>query len=93
MISWRRTLPKNTTDTIAFIFSLFGINAIFFFEFFFMLARTVPLYEGNSGVKYYFHMCMGIYIYLNALSSFWKTVTTDASVRGIMLPSILKPGM
>ncbi|KAL4218637.1 protein-cysteine S-acyltransferase [Mactra antiquata] len=92
MTNWSRILPKNATDTFAFIFTLFGINVIFCFELFVMLPRTLTLYEDYSSLKYYFHMFMGLYIYFNALSSFWKTIVTDASVRGLLLPSILKPG-
>ncbi|XP_045178398.2 probable palmitoyltransferase ZDHHC24 [Mercenaria mercenaria] len=92
MRHWKRLLPKNATDTFAYIFTLFGINSIFYFELLYVLPKIVSEEENYSSLKWYFHVTCGCVIYCNALSSFWKIISTETSVRGLILPSILKPG-
>lgn len=92
MTNWKRLLPKNATDTFAYIFTLFAINAIFYFELLYVLPRYVSPEENEKPFLWYLHLTCGCIIYFNALSCFWKIISTDTSVRGLMLPVILKPG-
>lgn len=95
MTNWKRLLPKNPTDIGAFTFALFGINAIFYFEILYVLPSITEQYaeeEPYSPFRWYFHVICGSYIYFNTLSSFWKVISTETSVRGLVLPSILKQG-
>ena len=91
MVNYSRFLPKNTTDMFATIFTIMGINAIGFFELLYMVPKLASQPD-YSTTMWYFHIFAGIYIYINALSSFWKTIVTDATVRGVMLPTFTKEG-
>lgn len=91
-----RYLPKTGGDICAFIFLLFSIHSIGIFELFIVLpsiylsdAHATP--TGGFSL-YYFHVFMGIYIYLNVMINMYLIMTTNTSIRGKMLPSILRPG-
>lgn len=91
MSGFRRYLPKNTTDAIATVFTFCGINAIAYFEFLYMLPR-ISAEPDYPAVMWYFHMFCGWYIYVNALSAFWKTIVVDSTIRGHLLPTFTKEG-
>lgn len=92
MANFKHYLPKNNTDIMATIFTLVGIHAIGIFELLYMVPRIASQTSDYPIVLWYIHNFSGIYIYINALSSFWKTIVTDSTVRGVMLPTFTKEG-
>ena len=92
MPSLREILPKSRSDAFAFSFTLFGINAIYFFELKFILPWLMNEDNQYSDTKWYFHVFLGTFIYVNALGFFWKIISTETSTKGIILPILLKPG-
>ncbi|WAR31461.1 ZDH24-like protein [Mya arenaria] len=92
MSSFKRLLPKNGTDLAATVFTLFGINVIFWFEMLYVRNDIVEAYPDYPIGRLYFHLFCGWYIYLNALSAMWKTIVTDSSTRGMILPTYTRPG-
>ena len=91
-MEWKRLLPKSHIDKFSFFFTLFGLNAMFILEVFFVLPWIVSNHENYSSLLWYWHVSIACLLYINAMLSFWKTIATDSSVRNIMLPSVLKPG-
>lgn len=92
-MQWKRLLPKSNIDRFAFLFTLFGMTAMFLLEVFFVLPWIVSTHGNYSSFLWYFHVTMACLLYVNAHLSFWKTISTDPSVRSIMLPTVLKPGI
>ena len=91
-MEWKRILPKNRMDVFSFCFTLFGFHAMFILEVFYVLPWIVSKRENYSSFSWYFHVTMACLLYINTMLTFWKTISTDTSVRYIMLPSVLKPG-
>jgi len=92
----KRNIPKSTSDIFAFIFLLVSIHSIALFQLFYVLPTIYSNPEHGSTsdgfTLYYFHVAMGIFIYLNVILNLYKVMTTNTSIRGKMLPAILKPG-
>lgn len=93
MSNFKKYLPKNKTDWFATIFTFFGINAIGFFEFLYMLPRVASHTNDYPAFLWHIHLIAGWYIYINALLAFWKTIVTETTVRGVMLPTFTKEGI
>ena len=65
---------------------------MFILELFVVLPWIVSKEENYSFLLWFLHVSMGCLLYFNSLLTFWKTISTDPSIRNVMLPSILKPG-
>jgi palmitoyltransferase len=84
-------LPKTPTDWFAFLFLLFGVHSVVIFELFLVLPYV---YDGHhdSTAMYYFHTTAALFIYFNVISNMYMLMTTETGIRGVVLPSALKPG-
>ena len=91
-MQWKRLIPRDKLDRFSFCFSLFGMTSMLILELFVVLPWIVSKDENYSSFLWLFHVSMGCLLYFNSLFAFWKTISTDPSVRNVMLPSILKPG-
>lgn len=93
---FQRYLPKSTTDIFAFCFLLAAIHAIAFFELFVVLPSIYSskshAAENGEYSLYYFHVFMGLYIYTCVMINLYMVMTTNTSIRGKVLPSILRQG-
>ena len=89
-VLWRR-LPKTPTDWFAFLFLVFCIHGVLIFELFVVLPF---LYDGfhDSVVMYYTHIVSAVFIYINVMSNMALAIFTETGIRGLLLPSVLKPG-
>jgi len=92
MVNWQRVLPKTGTDIAATVFTFFGINLIFWFEILYVKSEILNDYPNYPSSLLYLHLFLGCLIYFNSLSSMLLTIITDASTRGMMLPTYTKPG-
>ncbi|XP_052219483.1 probable palmitoyltransferase ZDHHC24 [Dreissena polymorpha] len=92
MPDFKRYLPKNRMDSMATVFAFFGINLIAFFELLYVLPDIVETSPNYPASAKWAHLVCGWYIYLNALSSFWKVIATDPSIRGLILPTMTRTG-
>ena len=81
-------VPKSWNDRIAFMFMLCGVHSICLFE----LVVILPYIDADYSVTFLFHTVLGVIFYVNIMSSFILTITTDATSGSQILPSILKPG-
>lgn len=61
-------------------------------EILFILPWIVNQTPNYSETKWFLHVFVGTFIYLNCLACFWKIISTETSTKGIVLPSLLKPG-
>jgi palmitoyltransferase len=87
----RQRLPNNCTDWLAFLFFLIGLTSVLCFEMFVVLPFV---YDGHhdSTAMYWLHICAGLLIYFNAMANCAMLMVTDTGIRGVVLPSVLKPG-
>ena len=70
------------------MFSLFVVHVIPFFE----LLIILPYIDAHKRGTYWLHVAAGIFIYINVMTSFVWTITTDTSSGNEVLPTVLKPG-
>lgn len=89
-----RYLPRTWTDLCAFGFLLFAIHAIGLFE----LLHVLPIVYSTDAHKdesfpwVFMHKCSGFFIYINVMINIYKMLTTNTSIQGKVLPSILQQG-
>ena len=91
-VPWKQMRPKCKSDWFGCVFSMFGINAIYWYELLTVLPWVSKQSDSYSPLLYYIHMMSGTFLYVNAMWSFWKVISTDTSTVGVMLPVTLKPG-
>lgn len=91
-----RHLPRTGSDICAFSFLLFAVHSIGLFELFVVLpsiytseAHATP---GGGFSLYYFHVFMGLFIYFNVVLNLYMIITTNTSIKGKLLPSVLRQG-
>ncbi|RUS84952.1 hypothetical protein EGW08_007263, partial [Elysia chlorotica] len=88
--------PKSTSDRVAFLFLLFAIHSIAFFELFAVLPSIYSTHEhvASNGQfnLYFFHIFIGVFVYASVMINLKKIITTNTSTRGLVLPTQLKPG-
>ena len=84
--SWKRILPKDTTDWPAFVF----VNAAFISITYHELLHVLPTVDENSKFGYTFHLIVGLYFFVNIYGNFAKLIYTDSSTRGMLMPTNLK---
>ncbi|XP_076454517.1 putative palmitoyltransferase ZDHHC24 [Babylonia areolata] len=87
----RRRFPKTGTDWLAFLVLAAGVHAVLIFELFVVLPF---LYDGfhDSVVMYYTHIVAALFLYVNVVSNMALVMVTETGIRGMILPSGLKPG-
>lgn len=88
MISIDSYLPKTVQDTAAFLFLLFGVFTTFVFETTTVLPHVYP----NSLCWPVFHSVVGLYIVHGILGNLYFLMTTDSSIRNVLLPTTLLQG-
>lgn len=86
-----RRLPKTPTEWFAFCFLLCGVHGVLSFELFVVLQF---LYDGfhDSSFMYYTHIVAALFIYFNVIANLVLVMITETGIRGIVLPTVLKPG-
>lgn len=91
MSNLRKYLPKDKTECFAYVFTLAAITGIFLFEVFIVLPDIVSRHD----YSYRWQLCHKInafLLFINAISCFWKIISSETSSRGVVLPTIMKPG-
>lgn len=86
-----KRLPKTPTDWFAFLFVIVAVNSILIFELFVVLPFLYKDFVGFSLV-YYLHICAAIFLYFNTMGNMMMVILTETGTRGLLLPSVLKPG-
>lgn len=80
-------LPKSAIDTSCFLFLLFSITVTFAFE----VTTTVPYILSGSIYLQLAHSIVGCYFLHSILLSIYLIISTDTSIRGLILPTVLSP--
>ncbi|KAK2139836.1 hypothetical protein LSH36_1591g00012 [Paralvinella palmiformis] len=88
--SSKRFWPKKLSDWGAFIFVQSGIHLVGFYE----LLVILPYIDSDRSNTFWFHVCFGLCLYFNTISSFILVMRTDTTTSrdGVIMPSTLKPG-
>ena len=81
-------LPKTGSDWFAMVFMVIMVHVIPLFE----LIIILPYIDSHARGTWWIHFLVGIFIYVNVMVSFVKTIITDTTSGNLVLPSILKPG-
>lgn len=84
---YKKYMPKVLGDYVAMTFTIVTIHVIALFELFVVL----PYIDHDGSKFYWLHAIMGVFIYINVMTSMYLTITTDATSGSVILPSILKP--
>lgn len=78
-------LPKSSYDTFCFLFFLFSIAVTFAFE----VTTVVPYVHNGSVIGQLVHSVVGCYFLYNILLSTYLVISTDTSIRSLILPAVL----
>lgn len=78
-------LPKSSFDTLCFLFLLFSITVTFTFE----LTTVVPYIHNGSVLGQLIHSIAGCYFLHNIILSIYFIISTDTTIRSLILPSTL----
>lgn len=87
-MEWRRAMPKQPGDRIAYFMMLIMIHMVAFYELFIIL----PYIDYERNKTFWFHAVAGLTVYLNVMASLYKLFTTDSTTSGVLLPTVVLPG-
>lgn len=87
-LNLQEMLPRNTSDWIAFILANVFIHLVVLYE----LLIILPYIDEDRTRTFWLHVCVGLFLYVNVMTSQVRTIATNSTTRHMMLPSILKPG-
>lgn len=86
--SFRKYFPRLLSEQLAFVFIIFAIIAIYYFELFIV----VPYVHKSAPYICYIHYICGTFVMINIFGNFVLIVLTSTTVdSGFFLPSTLKP--
>lgn|SRR6218665_1137366 len=85
---WRRFMPKQPSDRIAYFMMLIMIHIVGIYELFVIL----PYIDYERNKTFWLHASAGLFLYFNVMASFYKLFMTDSTSSGVMLPTLLMPG-
>lgn len=92
MNAWRKIKPKCAYDTISVVYAQVLIHCGVLFGELFVLPWLIET-QGIGLFKICILQIFGIFIYANVMGRCWKIWTTNTSIVGKILPTLLKPGM
>ena len=87
-VNWREMLPRNQSDWIACVVAFGLIHIVVLYE----LLIILPYIDGDRTRTFWLHACVGLFLYVNVMTSLVRTMATDTTTRHMMLPTLLKPG-
>lgn len=94
MESLKKYIPKLWADFCAFIFTLVMVHVIALFEMVVVLPYIDSDHEHHETrmPTFWLHFVLGVFMYVNIISSFAKAILVDSTTHNIIMPSVLKAG-